>query len=183
MTKLRNTTKLKKLLEQDIRIFRTTDLAVLWEIVNKETLWKTIYRYVKRQILYPIQKGLYSTVPIEKLDDYELGCAMCGPFSYISTETVLQNKGIIMQGMNKTTLIGQKRREFKFKDKIFLCRYLNTKYLLNRKGILQKTRYYIATKERAFSDLMHINPNYFVDNNQSIDSNKVNKLKTQLGYK
>ena len=102
MYRIRNTSKQKTLLEQDIRIFRTSDLAVLWEIENKNTLWTTIKRYIQRKILYRIHKGLYSTVPLKKLDKYELGCAVSGQLSYVSAETVLQNSGIIMQNVTQT---------------------------------------------------------------------------------
>ena len=60
------------LLQVDRQIFGSNDLAILWNISNRNTLLKTIERYVKRNILFRIYKGLYSTVPVEKLDKYLL---------------------------------------------------------------------------------------------------------------
>ena len=183
MYRTRKTPKIKELLSQDVRIYRTSDLALLWEITNKSTLWITISRYLKKGILHKIHKGLYSTVTINKLDKFELGQAVCGISSYISGETVLQNEGIIMQSLDKITLFGNKKKEITIDGQKFLCRYLNPKYLLNRAGIIEKNRYSIASADRALADILHINPKYYIDNKLAVDMDKVNKLMREIGYK
>lgn len=180
---IRDTQKQKILLEQTRRVFYTSDLAVLWNITNKNTLLTTIKRYVQRNILYRIRKGLYSTISIKKLHVYELGCALSGHLSYVTTETVLENSGIIMQRLNKVTLLGKKRQEFKVNGTTYLCRYLNHKFLVNREGIVEKDRYVIATVERAIADIYHINPKYYLDNEIAINHTKINRLKSMIGYK
>lgn len=182
MYRTRDTLKQKILLEQDKRIFSTSDLAVLWNITNKNTLHTTIKRYVKRNILRRIRKGLYSTTPIQKLNPYEIGCAISGPFSYISTETVLQNNGVIMQNIPIITLIGQKNGDFTIGNNTYKCRYLNSKFLVNRVGILQKGHFSIATTERAAADMIHLVPNYYFDNDSAIDKNILKDLNSKLGY-
>ncbi len=182
MYSLRDTSKQKILLEQDKNIFRTPDLAVLWNIEKKNTLYTTIKRYVNRNILYRIQKGLYSTLPISKLHPYELGCAISGPLSYISTETVLANQGVIMQDVRQITLVGRKNKEFKINDKSYICRYLNKEFLVNRAGINTKKHYSIATKQRAAADLYHFNPKYFLDNEEAIEKASLEKIKSTIGY-
>ncbi|OIO43740.1 MAG: hypothetical protein AUJ41_04305 [Candidatus Pacebacteria bacterium CG1_02_43_31] len=182
MYQIRNTNKQKSLLEQDQRIFRTADLSVLWEIENKNTLWTTIKRYVQRKILYKIHKGLYSTVSLEKLDKYELGCAISGQLAYVSAETVLQNSGIIVQNLNSVTLFGKKKKEFEINGISFLCRRLNQKYLLNRAYIQDSQRFSIATPERAIADMLKINPRYYFDNQLAIDLKKINRISKEVGY-
>ncbi len=182
MSGLRNTEKQKMLLQSEKRIFRTSDLALLWDISNRNSLLKTIERYIERGILFRIYKGLYSTLPLENLQDYEIGCAIGGPFSYISAETILVQEGIIFQDVKKITLFGKKQKRVEINNKIYLCRYLNDKYLLNRAGIVDEKGYAYATLERALLDIRYINPQFFVDNELSIDQKKVDILNNEIGY-
>jgi predicted transcriptional regulator of viral defense system len=179
---IRNTNRQKQLLQTDQRIFKTSDLAILWDEQNRNTLIKTIQRYIERGILSRIYKGLYSTLPIEDLDKYEVGCAIGGAFSYISAETVLAQKGIIFQDIKKITLFGRREKEITLAGTTYLCRYLNDKYLLNRSGIEDKERYSVATAERALADVRHINSRFFIDNELSINQKKVNNLNEEIGY-
>lgn len=182
MSRIRKINKQNALLEQDQRIFRTSDLSVLWEIENKNTLWTTIRRYIQRKILYKIHKGLYSTIPLKKLDKYELGCAVSGYLAYVSAETVLQNSGIIFQNINTVTLFGKKKKEFEINGVSYLCRRLNQKYLLNRVYIEDTQRFSIATPERAVADVLNINPRYYFDNQLTINLKKINNISREVGY-
>ena len=178
----RKTNYLSILLGQEKNVFRTADLAVLWEVENPSSLRVMIKRYMDRGILYPVQRGLYSVKPLDKLDGFELGRAVAGPFAYISGETVLAREGVIMQQVNKITLFGLKRLEFQVAGRSYLCRYLNPKYLLNRAGIEEKQTHSIASLERAVADILQINPNYYFDNQKRIDEKEVQKLKSKVGY-
>ncbi len=179
---IRNTNKQKELLQTDQRIFKTSDLAVLWDEQNRNTLIKTIQRYIDKGILFRIYKGLYSTLPIDNLNKYEVGCAIGGAFSYISAESILAEKGIIFQDIKKVTLFGKKEKEIVFAGTTYLCRYLNDKYLLNRSGIEDKKNYSVATVERALADIRHINSRFFVDNELSVNQKEVNNLRKEIGY-
>ncbi|MBU0576812.1 hypothetical protein KJ707_03220 [Patescibacteria group bacterium] len=178
----RNTYKQKILLEQNKHIFSSTDLAVLWEIENKNTLWTTLKRYTQNQVLYRLHKGLYSTLPINKLNPLEVGCALSGPSAYVSAETVLQNQGIIMQNINKITLFGPKQKKFSLGRDEYWCRYLNFKYLLNRAGIIERETYSIATPARAVADLLHLNPIYYFDNQLAVAKLNTKQIQQKLGY-
>lgn len=182
MYRIRNTDKQKLLLQTNQRIFKTSDLALLWGIQNRNTLTKTIQRYIDRGILFRLYKGLYSTLPIKDLNKYEVGCAIGGAFSYISAESILAKEGIIFQDIKKVTLFGKKQKEIKVGDTTYLCRYLNDRFLLNRTGINDNKGYSIATVQRALADLRHINLKFFVDNNLSIDQREVNNLSKEIGY-
>lgn len=182
MYKIRNTDKQKILLQTDQRIFKTSDLALLWDIQNRNTLIKTIQRYIDRGILFRIYKGLYSTLPVKDLDKYELACAIGGPFSYVSAESVLAKEGIIFQDIKKVTLFGKKKKEITVGDTTYLCRYLNDRFLLNRFGIKDSKGYSVATVQRALADIRYINPKFFVDNDLSIDESEINNLSKEIGY-
>lgn len=160
----RNTNKLKYLSKIDKRIFRASELALLWGISNANTLKITISRSVNRGELFRLKRGLYSTIPATSLDPYEYGCAMAGSLSYVSTETILSQVGAINQLPTKITLLGKKTIEFSLGDKVYYCRYLHPHYLTNRLGIIDGNRYSEATPGRASLDLRHISPNYYLDN-------------------
>ena len=177
--------KTKALLEQDKRIFSINDLSILWNIDNKNTLRTTVKRYNRKGILYRIWRGLYATVPLYKLDKYELACAVSGSYSYISMESVLIQEGIITQAIPTITVLGKRNKRISINGVEIYCRYLNPKFLLNRLGIIENERYAIATAERAVCDIQYISPKYYFDNNLFLETkeSEINHLKYQIGYK
>lgn len=183
MYRTRNTQKQNNLMKTDRNIFKTSDLAVLWAITNKNTLWTTAKRYVDNSILFPIQKGLYSKISIENLDPFEIGCAMAGQYSYVSTETVLFNEGVISQKAEKITLVGLKNLEFSFGGYDYICRKLPEVALTNRVGINIDKGFSIASAERALADLLYFQPKYFFDNKQVINRASFRKLSSELLYR
>lgn len=166
----RNTNKLKYLSKIDKRIFRLSELALLWNITNPNTLKITISRAVSRGELFRLKRGLYATIPVEMLDPYEYGCAMAGSLSYISAETVLSRIGAINQLPSKITLFGQKTLDFSLGNQDYYCLYLHPHYLSNRQGITDKSRYSMATSGRAMADLHHVSPKYYIDNPQLVET-------------
>jgi len=178
----RNTDYIQRLIALDKHIFRTSELALIWGISNRNTLHKTLSRYQKKSVLFRIQIGIYSTLPYEKLHPYEMACAVSGPLSYITCETVLANEGLIAQSVPKITLAGKNQVEYTVYDKSFLCRYLNQKYLVNRIGIIQKNNYAIATPIRAIADMLHIIPKYHIDGMDQIDYQDLHKIQIALNY-
>jgi predicted transcriptional regulator of viral defense system len=173
----------KALLEHDQHVFRTADLAVLWGISNKNTLRTTIKRYMQRGILYPIMRGLYSTRSLNKLHPYELGCAIAGSYSYVSTETVLSHEGIINQIPHAITLIGKKKKDVTIAGQRFAVRVFAEKFLVQRVGIHETPTYSIASLERAVADMLHIRSTYYFDNMVSFDQKKVDEMIVKIGYR
>ncbi len=176
----RNTDKLSVLLKQDRRLFRINDLALLWQISNRDTLRQTIARFIKKGTLIQIYRGFYSTIPINELDQFELGSSAIHSFSYISTETVLVLNGIIFQEIFYTTFCSSKRMRIKVGDQMYSSRRLEEKYLYNPLGIVDNGKYKIATTERAVADIQHFNPQYYFDGASQVDWDKVSEIKKQV---
>lgn len=174
--------KLQILLDEEKNIFTSSDLAVLWEIQNKNTLLTTLSRYEGRGYLHRIYKGLYSKKSLEGLNPYEMGCAIAGPSGYVSAETVLAAKGVIMQEVGAITLYGRESKDLEIGDQRYLVRYMNPKYLLNRIGIRYIDNYYIASPERAMADIQYSSPDYYFDNAGAVDGKQLAKLKHELNY-
>lgn len=163
-------------------IFHTNDLAQLWEIKKPNTLHTTLTRYTKQNLLFRIYRGFYALKPIEKLDPYLLGIKAMHRYTYISTETVLINAGIIQQNIENITLISSQSKSFSIGNYHYNSRQLAEKYLYRDIGIQSKNNIRIASTERAVADLLYFNPHAHFDAQNLIDWKKVKEIQTELGY-
>lgn len=175
--------RIDTLLKQEKKLFHTRDLALLWGIEKDNTLYTTIKRYVQKRILVPIQKGFYSTVPLDRINPLELGMSILHTYSYISCEYILSLTGIIFQTQNYITLVSSVSRKFDVSGHKYLVRRLKDKYLFNSCGINAENGIAKASLERAVADLLYFNPRYHFDNRKSIDWDKVKKIRKEVGYR
>lgn len=157
-------TKLNLLLKSNQKLFHTQDLALLWGINNRNTLYTTIKRYLKKEILTKITKGLYSTLPIDDIDKFLLGTALIHKFCYVSCETVLEKEGVINQVVYPITFVSSISLKIEFNGNFYIYRKLKSEILFNPIGVEKRDGYFIATKERAISDMLYFNPKYYFDN-------------------
>ena len=174
--------RLNELIKSDRNIYHSNDLAILWDISNKNTLYTTIKRYVQKGVLIPIYKGLYSTVPISELDPRELGRAVIHRFTYLTTESVLAQAGIISQATYAYTFVSSLSKKVTVETFSFLFRKIKDEYLYNPTGIVNKDGNFVATTERAVADMLYFNPKYHFDFSESIDFEKVKRLQEEIGY-
>jgi hypothetical protein len=164
-------------------IFHTSDLANLWGIRKPNTLYTTLKRYVKSGLIYRIQKGMYSLLPVEELDPILLGVKTIHKYAYVSTETVLFNEGIINQRPRSITIVSSLSMKFKIHDTLFISRQLNDAYLFNSEGVLKNGHILTASVERAAADLLYFNPKTYFDNHELIHWEKVIEIQDCLGQK
>lgn len=162
--------RLSSLLRSDQSLFHTQDLALLWGVENRNTLYTTIKRYVKRGILIPVVKGLYSKIPVNQIDKYVLGTALIHKYCYVSCETVLVKEGVINQDISPITFVSSVSTKITFNGTLFVYRKLKPEILFDPNGVEKREGYYIAQKERAISDMLYFNPRYYFDNKN--DTNK-----------
>ncbi len=174
--------KLVLLLKSPENLFHTQDLFLLWANANKNTLYTTIKRYVQRGVLIRIKKGFYTKQALPQLNPVALGMGFLHSFSYLSTETVLAQKGVISQPILHVTLISDKSKKFKIKETSFICRQLTDRFLFNKTGIIEKDRINCATLERAVADTLYFSPNYHFDAPDLINWKKVKQIQKQIGY-
>ena len=155
--------KLDILFKSKEKLFHTQDLALLWEIENRNTLYTTIKRYVQKGILIQITKGLYSTVPVDEIDKFELGTSLIHKFCYVSCETVLFLEGVINPIVYPITYVSSISTKIEFNGITYIYRQAKPEVLLNPDGVLQKNGYFTASRERAISDMIYFNPKYYFD--------------------
>jgi predicted transcriptional regulator of viral defense system len=175
--------KLNELIKLDRKLYHSNDLAILWGITNRNTLYTTIKRYVQKGILLPVFKGLYSTVPIAQLDPRILGQAIIHKKAYLTTESVLVSKGIIAQMPYMYTFVSSISRKVTVGDMTFLYRQLHDIYLNNPIGVEAQEGFYTATVQRAVADMLYFNPKYHFDLHTSIDWKMVKAIQKEVGYK
>ena len=175
--------KLNQLLKSGKKLFHTQDLALLWGSENRNTLYTTIKRYLKKGVLIKVSKGLYSTVPTDSLNVYELGTSLIHRFCYVSCETVLEKEGVISQKVYPIIFVSSVSQKIEFKEQSFVYRQLQDQFLHNPDGVERKNSYFIATKERAVADMLYFNTKYYFDNPSLVDWEKVDRIQKAVGYK
>jgi len=153
------------LLKLDRKLFHTQDLALIWGIVNKNTLYTTIKRYLDRGILIPIHKGFYSTIPVNRIDPWLLGISYLHRYAYVSCETILIKEGVIFQSGNYITLVSDVSLKFKVAGFSYLVRKMQDRYLYDDSGIKNVNGVFVADRDRAVKDMLYFNPSYHFDNN------------------
>ncbi len=170
------------LLKDGRDLYHTQDLAVLWGVFNENTLYKTISRYLEKQILHKIHKGFYSTKPLSEIDPLLYGIESLHRYAYLSCESILVEEGVIFQEVKYITLVSDISKRFEINNYHFLSRKMKDVYLKNNTGIEIKNGIRRATLERAVADLLYFNPHYYMDNVKNIDFKKVKEIKKIIGY-
>lgn len=174
--------RLNELIKSDRTIYHSNDLSILWNISNKNTLYTTIKRYVQKGVLIPIYKGLYSTVPLSELNPLELGRAVVHRYTYLTTESVLAQAGIISQATYAYTFASSLSMRATVGEFSFLFRKLKHEFLYNPTGIVNMEGNFVATLDRAVADMLYFNPRYHFDFNASLDYEKVKRVQKEIGY-
>jgi len=180
--RLQKQNKLNLLLKSPENFFHTQDLFLLWGYENKNTLYTTIKRYVQKGFLVRLQKGFFSKLPLSQLNPVALGIKFLHSFSYLSTETILAQNGVISQPMLYITLVSGKSKKFSIRGISFICRQLSDQFLFNKTGIIMKDGISCATLERAVADMLYFSPDYHFDAPNLINWQKVKQMQKQIGY-
>jgi len=174
--------KISKLIQLDRKLYHTNDLAIIWNIANKNTLYTTIKRYVRKGILFPVYKGLYSSISLPSLDPLELGRAIIHRYTYLTTESVLSQAGIISQPTYAYTFVSDQSKRVSAGSFSFLFRRLKDDYLYHPAGIISQNGGFVAGIERAVADMLYFNPKYHFDVPGVINFAAVKLIQKEIGY-
>lgn len=164
-------------------VFHTDDLANLWHITNKNTLYTTIKRYVEQKFLVRIYKGFYAIKPLSEIDPKLIGVKALHGYAYVSSETILRERGIIQQELTAITLISGQTKHFSIAGHQYYSRKLPEQFLYQTDGIAFSSNGACqANLERAIADLLYFNPQAYFDAANLVDWKKVRALQVKLGY-
>jgi predicted transcriptional regulator of viral defense system len=168
------------LASRDEKVFHIKDLANAWSIQNPNTLRVILKRYTENGLLYRIYRGFYALLPLHELDPLLLGAKALHRFCYVSTETVLFEKGYISHAVPSYTFVSDISKTFHIENHDFKSRQLKIEYLYNPEGIELENGVQKATVHRALADLLYFNPYYHLD--KTIDFQKIKRIQKILGY-
>lgn len=155
-------------------VFTPQELSAIWGITNHDYLKTKIQYYIKRKYLFRICRGLYAKDK-NSFDLLEAGNKLRTP-SYISFETVLFREGVVFQKYSSVFLASYFTKTIKISTGEFVYRKIRDEILFCREGILIEDRYCIASKERAFLDVVYLFKNYSFDNLRQINWEIVDTL-------
>jgi hypothetical protein len=156
-------------------VFRLKDVALLVGDSNFKSLNNKVNYYVRTGKLLNPRKGIYAK---PGFNPEELACIVYTP-SYISMEYVLQRSGVIFQYGPVITSISYLNRRIEADNVAFQYRKIKGDILVNLIGIKRQANHVnIASAERAFLDMIYLDPNYYFDNLSPLNKSEVLKLTT-----
>jgi hypothetical protein len=153
-------------------VFTIDEIALLLGSSTRENLKARINYYVKTGKLLNLRKGIYAK---REYDPFELAVKVFTP-SYISLETVLEKEGVIFQKYKTIFVVSYLSRKTEIGSHEFQYRRIKEEILINKEGVELKNGYAIATKERAFLDILYLYKNYHFDNMDALDKDIILKM-------
>ncbi|MBI5402815.1 MAG: hypothetical protein HY959_05410 [Ignavibacteriae bacterium] len=160
------------LIRTEKTVFSFADICILWNETNLNNARVKINYYVKKGELISLRNGLYATH--NNYNKYELANRILRP-SYISLETVLFDSGIIFQKFDSVFLISYTSRELMVDGQFYNYKKIKNEILNNPLGI-NVSKYSVASPERAFLDTIYLNKDYYFDNLNPLNWEKVFSL-------
>lgn len=161
-------------------LFHEGDLAALFGVTNANTVRVTLHRLAQAGVLHRIQRGLYSIVPPESIDPVTLGGALLHRFCYLTTESVLQREGYILQDIGAVTFVSAASLRRQILGHRIVSRRLHPRFLHNHCGLELCGGVLQATPERAIADMLYFDPWYHFD--RPVDWARVAALQRAVGY-
>lgn len=161
-------------------VFRMIDIAMLLKETDMSRLCNRLNYSVKKGRIENPRKGIY-TKP--GYNPEELACILYTP-SYISVDYVLQKSGIIFQYDTQITSVSYLSRIVEADRQSYRYRKVKPEILVNPAGIKrQKNNVNTAIPERAFLDMLYLNPGFYFDNINPLDYKIVKQLLPVYGSK
>ncbi|MFA6409300.1 MAG: type IV toxin-antitoxin system AbiEi family antitoxin domain-containing protein [Gammaproteobacteria bacterium] len=154
-------------------VFTFKDVTLLWGQASDNASRVRISYYVRTGRLIRLRRGIYAKD--KNYNRLELATKIFTP-AYVSFETVLVQEGIVFQHYDRIFVASYLTRDIKCDNQIYSFRRLNQLLITNHLGIENKEEYSIATKERAFLDILYVNKDYHFDNLSPLNWDKVFEL-------
>ncbi len=151
-------------------VFSFKELILILQVNDTDNLKSKLNYFVRQGDLYHIRRGLYAKSA--EYNHLELAVKIFTP-AYISFETVLVKAGIIFQHYSQIFVACYQSRELICDGSTYTFRALKPAILTNTQGVHILDTYCIASPERAFLDVVYHTKNYYFDNLEPLDWQKV----------
>lgn len=152
-----------------ITVFTLKELSLMFPELSYVNLKRRMNNLVKRKKILNLRRGIFVKTEYNK---FELACKIYVP-SYVSLESVLAKEGIIFQKYDTIFAISHTDREIKVDNHFIKYKRLRDEILLNDFGLEKDNNFFVASKERAFTDAVYIYRNYHFDNLDVLNWDKV----------
>lgn len=149
-------------------VFSFKEITMIWGDTNTKTTISAVNYYVRTGQLYRVRRGFYAKD--KNYDPLEVATKIYTP-AYISLQTVLRREGVIFQYYEDTFIISYLTRSIICDNKKISIKKIKDDILTNTTGLTNTGNYFIATKERAFLDILYLYGEYYFDNLRSLDWN------------
>lgn len=153
-------------------VFTINQLASLLREPDTTAVAKRMYYFVHSGQLLSVQRGVYAK---PGYNPEELACVLQVP-CYLSLEYVLQKAGVVFQYDSTLTAVSIRNRLYEVDGHIIQYRQMRGELMADMRGIANKGNINMATPERAFLDVMYLNPRYHFDNLHPLDRNTIQAL-------
>ena len=154
-------------------VFSKNDIRKMLHFTTSFALDKFIQRNKESWIL---ENPFYWIYTFKKYNIFEFACKI-RKLSYISFETVLQKEWIVFQDYWNTIFLATNNTgEKKAVWKLFKFNKIKNSILLNPLWIIHKWNYMIASKERAICDRIYLSKNYYFDNLEWVNLEKLEEI-------
>lgn len=154
-------------------VFRLVDVAMLVKETDMVSLSKKLHYHVSKGRLKNPRKGIYTKPGYHS---EELACRLYAP-SYISLDYVLQKEGVVFQYDTGITLVSYLTRTIELENRLHRFRKIKNPVLTNYMGVNRLSNHVnIASGERAFLDMLYLEPDSHFDNLNSLDKSLIAKL-------
>ncbi len=160
-----------RLLQQPQTVFKVADIAMITGITDAVSIAQRMAYAIRKGLFVSPRKGIYAKPGYSMT---ELAGCLYTP-SYLSMEYVLQQEGVIFQYSSGITMASYLNRTVEVDGMVLGYRKLKGEILANTLGV-QGGILSVATKERAFLDMLYLNARFHFDNPAALDKEAVKRL-------
>lgn len=157
---------LSALLRSSKTVFTTRDIALLWHEPNTAAARVRLNYYTAKGDLIRLRNGIYAKNP--HYSRLELATRILTP-AYVSFETVLAREGVIFQYYEPIFVASYVTRQVVIDGQTYAFRMIKPPLLVDAAGIEHSAETSIASRERAFLDMLYVHDDYHFDNLRSLD--------------
>lgn len=161
---------MNRILNSGKSIFTFDDIKLSLWISNKYTIKSFLERQIKSWFFQNAYRGIYV---MNNFDTFEFASKL-KKNSYISFETVLKQEWVVFQDYWNVVFSSSDNSVIKRAGwlKFKYCK-IKSSILLNPLWLINKWKYTIATPERAICDRIYLSKNYYFDNLDWINKEKL----------
>lgn len=160
-------------------VFSFKEISLLYPEISSNNLRSRLSYFIRTNKLLSLRRGIYAK---PNYSVYELGNKIFRP-SYVSLQTILEKNGVIFQPHNAVFLVSYLSRKITVAGIHYVYCKVKPKIFLNPAGVYYENGVAFAAPERAFLDTIFLYKDYYVDNFDRLNIEKIKELLPVYGSK